>query len=313
MQSFIIRRFFTSLLALSIATMAIFAMSRTLGDPRMNLLPEQGYGFDQEEWERAGERLHLNDPLPIQYGYWVIDTLQGDLGQDLTDRFQVKDKLIPRLWPTAMLAGVAWIVATVIGIPLGVLSAIRRGSFLDLTGRTIAMLGYSLPTFWVGIVLILIFAVWLGWLPAATMGTSGALFPWKYLILPGITLGWVALAGYVRLVRSAMLEIMDSEYIKLARAKGVSEFYVVWKHGFRNAAIAPLTYGGILLAGLITGSIAAETVFAWPGIARWSVEAVWTNNLPVLVATTTIFTVSYIFLNFLVDILYSVVNPRVRY
>ena len=129
------------------------------------------------------------------------------------------------------------------------------------------------------------------------MGTSGALFPWKYLILPGITLGWVALAGYVRLVRSAMLEIMDSEYIKLARAKGVSEFYVVWKHGFRNAAIAPLTYGGILLAGLITGSIAAETVFAWP----------------VLVATTTIFTVSYIFLNFLVDILYSVVNPRVRY
>ena len=122
------------------------------------------------------------------------------------------------------------IVATIIGIPLGVLSAIRRGSFLDLIGRTIAMLGYSLPTFWVGIVLILIFAVWLGWLPAATMGTSGALFPWKYLILPGITLGWVALAGYVRLVRSAMLEIMDSEYIKLARAKGVSEFYVICKH-----------------------------------------------------------------------------------
>lgn len=312
MRAFIIRRFFTSLLALSVASMVIFGASRLLGDPRHNLLPQQGYGFNEVEWKKAGDKLHLNDPIPIQYAYWVYDVIRGDFGQDLIDRHRINKKIVPRLWPTAMLAGFSWVIATLIGIPLGILSAVKRNTIWDLMGRIVAMLGYSLPTFWVGILLILIFAVWLRWLPAATMGTGGG-FPLKHIILPSITLGWVAMAGYVRLVRSSMLEIMDSEYIKLARAKGVSENIVIWKHGFRNAAIAPLTYGGLLLAGLITGSVAAETVFAWPGIARWAVEAIWTNNLPVLVATTLVFTVAYIVLNFLVDILYVFVNPRVRY
>jgi peptide/nickel transport system permease protein len=310
MRKFIARRIVTSLVALIISTMVIFAISRMMGDPRVNLLPAQGYGLNQSEWEAAGRRLHLDKAIPIQYLFWLGDVLRGDLGQDLVDRREITAKLIPKLGPTLLLAISAWIFATVIGPPLGVLAAVKRGSIWDLLGRSIAISGQSLPTFWVGILGILIFAVWLRWLPVGTMGEG---IPIRHLVMPVFTLGWLAMAGYVRLVRSSMLEVLDSEYIKLARAKGVGEFSVIWKHGFRNAVIAPLTYGSLLLAGLITGSVAVETVFAWPGIARWAVEAVFTNNLPVLVAVTLMFTVLFVVTNFLVDILYALADPRVRY
>ena len=310
MRKFIARRIVTSLVALIISTMIIFAISRMMGDPRVNLLPAQGYGLNQSEWEAAGRRLHLDKAIPIQYLFWLGDLLRGDLGQDLVDRREITSKLIPKIGPTMLLAISAWIFATVLGPPLGVLAAVKRGSIWDLLGRSIAISGQSLPTFWVGILGILIFAVWLRWLPVGTMGEG---FPIRHLVMPVVTLGWLAMAGYVRLVRSSMLEVLDSEYIKLARAKGVGEFSVIWKHGFRNAVIAPLTYGSLLLAGLITGSVAVETVFAWPGIARWAVEAVFTNNLPVLVAVTLIFTVLFVVTNFLVDILYALADPRVRY
>jgi peptide/nickel transport system permease protein len=198
----------------------------------------------------------------------------------------------------------------VIGIPLGVLSAVKRGGWLDYIGRTFAVLGQTLPTFWIGILGVLVFAVILGWLPSGTMGEG---FSPKHYVLPTATLGWFAAAGYVRLVRSAMLDVMDSEYIKLARAKGVGTNSIVWKHGFRNAAIAPLTYSGLLLGGLISGSVAVETVFAWPGIARFAVTAVQTNNFTVVAIVTLIFTAVYVVTNFFVDILYAFVDPRIRY
>ncbi len=310
MRAFVLRRFGTSLLALFGATILVFGLSRFLGDPRVLLLPDQGYGMDPSVWQKAFEDLHLDDPVPVQYAYWLWDLLRGDLGLDLQDRAPLAPKLPAKFGPTFRLALASWVLATLVGIPLGVVSAVRRGSVMDYFARTFALLGQTLPTFWIAILSILVFAVWLHWLPVAGMGEGIAI---RNYVLPSLTLGWFAAAGYMRLVRSAMLDVLDSEYIKLARAKGVGNTAIVWKHAFKNAAIAPLTYSGLLLGGLISGSIAVEVVFAWPGIARYGVDAVSTNNFTVLAVVTLIFTTAYVVLNFLVDILYAFVDPRIRY
>ena len=292
------------------ATIIIFAASRVLGDPTLLFLPEEGYGLDAAELEKARQRLHLDKPVPLQYAYWVGDLLQGDLGQDLGDRHPISSKLRDKLPPTLRLGIAGYILATLIGIPLGVLSAVKRGSVWDMVARTFALLGQSLPAFWIAILAILVFAVWLEWLPA---GTQGEGFSLKHYILPTLTLAWLPAAGYLRLMRSAMLEVLDSEYVKLARAKGVNINTVIWKHAFKNAAIAPLTLSGLILAGFITGSVSVEVVFGWPGIARLAVEAVYTNNLTTLSVITLIFTLIYVVANFAVDMIYGVIDPRIRY
>ena len=275
------------------------------------MLPDQGYGIDPEVWKKAFESLHLDDPVPVQYGYWVLDLMKGNLGMDLQDRAPLAPKLPGKIFPTLTLALSSWVLATIIGIPLGVLSAVKRGGFMDYFGRTFAVLGQTLPTFWIGILFILVFAVLLnGFLPSGTMGEG---FSPRHYVLPTVTLGWFAAAGYLRLVRSAMLDVMDSEYIKLARAKGVGTNAIVWKHAFKNAAIAPLTYSGLLLSGLISGSVAVETVFAWPGLARFAVDAVQTNNFTVVAIVTMLFTGAYVVTNFFVDILYAFIDPRIRF
>jgi peptide/nickel transport system permease protein len=310
MQRFIVRRLFTSVLALLGATIIIFSLSRLLGDPRVLFLPNESYGISKEEYDRLLSQLHLDKPVPVQYGYWLADLLRGNLGRDLSDRNLIAPKLPQRFGPTLKLALAGWILATIVGVPLGVLSAMKRGSVIDYVARTFALLGQTLPVFWVAILSILIFSVWLRWLPAATQGEGFAI---RNYILPTVTLAWFPVAGYVRIVRSAMLDVLDSEYVKLARAKGVGHATVIWKHAFKNAAIAPLTYAGLLLGGFITGSVAVETVFAWPGLARFAVEAVQTNNFTVLAVITLIFTGIYVVSNFVVDILYAYIDPRIRY
>ena len=292
------------------ATIIIFAASRVLGDPTVLLLPEEGYGLDSAELEKARQRLHLDKPVPLQYAFWVGDLLQGDLGQDLGDRHPISTKLRDKLPPTLRLGMAGYILATLIGIPLGVLSAIKRGSVWDMAGRAFALLGQSLPAFWIAILAILVFAVWLEWLPA---GTQGEGFSIKHYILPTLTLAWLPAAGYLRLMRSSMLEVLDSEYVKLARAKGVGVNTIIWKHAFKNAAIAPLTFSGLVLAGFITGSVSVEVVFGWPGIARLAVEAVQTNNLTTISVITLMFTLIYVVANFAVDIIYGMIDPRIRY
>ena len=311
MARFLAIRLVTSILSLVVVTAIIFFISRVYGDPISNFIPDEGYGLQPEELARVTERLHLDRAVPVQYAFWIGDLLKGDLGEDLRDRHPIAPKLKSRIWPTAQLAGLAFIVATGLGVPLGVLSATHRGSVWDYGGRAFAVVGHSLPSFWVGLVGILLFSVWLQWLPSATQGIDG--INWKNYVMPTLVLAWLPMAGYTRLVRSSMLEIMDSEFIKLARAKGVNVRSVIWKHAFRNATIAPLTFGGMLLAGLVSGSVAVETVFAWPGIARWGVQAVFENNLNVLSIVTLVFTVFYVVASFLVDILYVVVDPRIRY
>ena len=310
MTTFVIRRIFTSILALIGATIIIFGASRILGDPTVLFLPEEGYGLDAAELEKARQKLHLDKPVPLQYAFWVADILRGDLGQDLSDRHPISTKLRDKLPPTLRLAVAAYIISTLIGIPLGVLSAVKRGTVWDFAGRTFALLGQALPIFWVGILGILVFAVWLQLLPA---GTEGEGFSIKHYVLPTLTLAWFPAAGYLRLMRSAMLDVLDSEYVKLARAKGVSANAIIWKHAFKNAAIAPLTFSGLLLAGFVTGSVSVEVVFGWPGIARLAVESVQTNNLTTLSVITLMFTLIYVVVNFIVDLIYGVIDPRIRY
>ena len=285
-----------------------------MGDPLILLMPDDvsgtSYGFSQVTYAKMKAKLHLDDPVPVQYGYWLWDVMRGDLGIDLSNRRPIAPVIRERFPHTLQLAAGAFFAATIIGIPMGVLSAVKRGSIWDLIARGFAALGIATPTFWLAMVAILIFSVHLGWLPTSTKGEGLAI---RNYIMPTIVLGIGAMAGYLRLLRSAMLETLDSEYVKLARAKGVNSRTVIWKHAFKNAALVPMTYAGLLMVGLITGSIAVEVVFAWPGIARFAVEAVNGNNLPVLVAVTLIFTALYIVVNFLVDVLYAAVDPRIRY
>ncbi len=229
-----------------LATLLVFVLSRIVGDPRLLYVQEGGYGLSEEAWEAMGVKLHLDKPVVFQYGYWLGDAVRGDLGESMLDRKPVMEIMLDALPATLQLAAFGWIFATVVGIPLGVLSAVKRGSIWDYLGRGVALMGQTLPVFWVGIMGILIFSVQLGWLPT---GTKPDEFSFKHFIMPAITLGWFSAAGYLRLTRSAMLDVMDSEYVKLARAKGVNATMVIWKHAFRNAIIAPLTFSSLVLAG----------------------------------------------------------------
>ncbi len=310
MYRFIIRRLGYMFLTMVIATLLVFTLSRIVGDPRLLYVQEGGYGLSEEAWDALGVKLHLDKPVIFQYGYWLGDALRGDLGASMLDRKPVVEILWDASGATLQLAVAGWLFATLLGLPLGVLSAVKRGTVWDYLGRGIALMGQTLPVFWVGIMGILIFSVQLGWLPT---GTKPDEFSPKHFIMPAITLGWFSMAGYLRLTRSAMLDVLDSEYVKLARAKGVNANAVIWKHAFRNAIIAPLTFSSLVLAGFITGAIVTETVFSWPGLGRLAFTAVDDNDFPLMVGLMLLFTLMFLVVNLLTDILYAYVDPRIRY
>ena len=268
-----------------------------------------------EQKEYLRQYLGLDKPLIVQYFVWIWNALQGDLGKSLLDRTPVSTMIWEKLPATAYLAGTAWLFAILTGVPLGIISSIKRGGITDYLARGFSLFGQALPTFWIAIVAILIFAVQLDWLPAFGMGESNESF-WaksKHFILPTITLGWGGSATYTRLTRSAMLEIMDSEFVKLARAKGVSTNRVIWKHAFRNALIPPITYSALFLAGFITGATVVELVFSWPGIGRLAIQAVVNNDFALLTGTVLFFSAAYLFFAFLADVMYGFADPRIRY
>jgi len=310
MSRFIVRRIFYMFVTMMIATLLVFSLSRIVGDPRLLYVQEGGYGLSPEAWDALGVKLHLDKPVAVQYLYWLGDAVTGDLGDSMLDRKPVAEIMWDALGATLQLAFFGWMFATLVGVPLGVLSAVKRGSVWDYLGRSVALAGQTLPVFWVGIMGILIFAVKLEWLPVRTRPEE---FSPKHFIMPAITLGWFSAAGYLRLTRSAMLDVMDSEYIKLARAKGVNSTAVLWKHAFRNAIIAPLTFSSLVLAGFITGAIVTETVFSWPGLGRLAFSSVDDNDFPVMVGLMLLFTFMFLVVNLLTDILYAYVDPRIRY
>ena len=289
-----------------LASILVFALSRMSGDPRLLFLTPYFHN-SEEQWERWGVMLGLDKPYYMQYLIWLGKCLTGDWGQSIDTKLPVIDMIAHRLPVTLKLTLGGFIFSFLVGIPLGVISGVYRGSLWDYIGRTIAVLGQSVPAFWLAIVLILIFAVRLGWLPAAGQGG------FSYYVMPSIVLGWFGTAGFLRLTRSAMLDVMDSEYIKLARAKGVSKQTVIWKHAFRNAVIAPLTDGGLLLAGFATGTVLTETIFAWPGLGRMALQAVLANDFPVLQGSVIFFALFYVILAFILDMTYALIDPRIRY
>jgi peptide/nickel transport system permease protein len=310
MQRFIIRRLVYTLFALVGATVMVFGLSRLQGDPRYLYIQEGGYGMTQETWDAVGKRLGLDKPLVVQYGIWLGNAARGDLGESLLEREPVLDRILARAEPTLRLGLVSWVLATAIGIPLGVISAVHRATAWDYLARGFALVGQAAPPFFVGIMGILLFAVYLRVLPSGTIGEG---FSIKHLILPSATLGWLAAAGYMRITRSAMLEVLDSEFIKLARAKGVANWSVIWKHAFRNALIPPLTVSSLILAGFITGTVVVETVFSWPGLGRLSIDAVNNNDFPTVTGTVLIFVLIYLGLNLATDLVYAYIDPRIRY
>lgn len=288
-------------------TLVVFAMSRLQGDPRFLYLGAESSFISKELWDEWGRELGLDKPVPIQYLVWLGKAVRGDLGRSIREARPVSTVVGERIVPTLQLGLSAWFFALLVGWPLGVLSAVKRGSIWDYLGRTFALFGQALPPFWVGIMLILLFSVQLEWLPTSRRGGV------QHYIMPTITLGWLAAAGQLRLLRSSMLNILDSEFIKFARAKGVKSRMVIWKHALRNALIAPLTVSALTLAGFITGTVVTESVFAWPGLGRLAVEAVINNDFPVLVGAVLFFTVVYVGMMFFVDIIYAYIDPRIRF
>jgi len=312
MKNFLARRLIFSILSLFIASMAVFGLAHAKEDP-INLFIQPGYFVSPETLEALKAKWGLDKPLALQYLTWAGNMLRGDLGNSVQQQRPVT-KIIGEKWgATFQLAIIAWIFGTITGIPLGIVSALQRGKLVDYLARGVALFGQTLPAFWIGLVGIWIFAVYLGWLPVFGRGSGLPFFEQaKHYVLPTLVLGWGPMAGYMRITRSAMLEVLDSEYIKLARAKGVSSRGVVWNHAFRNALIQPLTIATLLLAGFMDGAVLVEVIFAWPGVGRVAVEAVNQNDFMLITGTVFIFTFLYLIMSLVADLLYTIADPRIR-
>jgi len=310
MRRFIIRRFVFSLVSIVAATMAVFLLSRAAGDPLL-LYATSGYGLTPESEAALRKRLALDRPIPVQYALWLGRTLKGDMGETIRDRKPVARVVTQRLPSTLHLGVTAFILSFVVGIPLGVLSAVKRGSVWDYVGRFVALLGQAVPQFWLGLVLIMLFAVKWQIFPAGLKGDG--IWDVKHLVLPTITLASGGFAFYMRITRTAMLEVLDSEYVRLARAKGVGNNKVIWKHAFKNALIQPLTGMTLGLTFFLTGSVLVETIFAWPGMGEMAIAAVNSNDFPVLQGVVFFFVILFVGMTFITDLLYAYIDPRIRY
>jgi peptide/nickel transport system permease protein len=301
---YILARSGQAMLSMLAVTFFVFGIVRLSGDPLQVLLPVEA---SRQQYDEMRRMLYLDQPLYVQYGIWMSRALVGDFGLSTKHRLPVSQLVGERLPSTLALSAVAFPLTIILGLTIGVYAAAYRNSALDVAARTFAVIGQAAPNFWMGIVLIMIFAVWAGWLPA------GGKDDWRSYILPAITLGWYPVAGVMRLTRSSMIEVLGSEYVKLARVKGVSENKVLWTHAFKNAALPVLTFSALVFIFMIRGSVIVETVFAWPGIGGLVLEAVYNRDFPIVQAVVLMFSSWVIFGNLLVDVLYAFLNPRIRY
>jgi peptide/nickel transport system permease protein len=303
MKQFVIRRIGYCLLSLFLLSLTIFFFVRVTGDPA-TLLVEPG--ASPEDIAAIHHQFGLDRPLIVQYGLFMASVLTGDLGQSFYYRTPVLELYWSRLPYSVMLALAAMTFSLVIGIPSGILAAVRVGRFWDSAGKVFALLGLSLPSFWVGLVMILVFSVYLGWLPSSGAGTP------LHLIMPAFALGWYFAASHMRLTRSSMLEVLGSEYVKLARLKGLPEALVIAKHAFKNALIPVMTLAGINFVIMIGVAVVVETVFAWPGVGRLLYEGIAFRDFPVVQGTVLMLGAMTVFVNLVVDLLYAVIDPRIR-
>lgn len=305
MLQFTIKRLLMTIPVLFGISLVVFAIVQlTPGDPALLML---GEGAPAEELELLRRELGYYDGLFVQYLRWLERAVVLDFGYSLRSGREVIREIADRLPATGELAGAAMLFAILVGVPIGVLSATRPNSILDNIAMVGALTGLAMPSFWQGIMLILIFSVWLGLLPS-----SGRLGGIEYLILPVLTLGTAATAGVTRMTRTTMLETVNQDYIRTARAKGVAERVVIYRHALRNAMIPIVTIIGLQLGGLLAGAVITETVFAWPGIGRLAIDAIRQLDYPMIQGVIITFAISYALVNLLVDLFYAFLDPRLE-
>jgi peptide/nickel transport system permease protein len=313
MLTYLVRRIATIAPTLVFVSMLIFGLQQLLpGDPAMILAGEER---DPSVIAHLRETLHLDKPLPLRYLYWVRGVLHGDLGESLRTQQPVLQLILEKLPVTLELGAFAIVIALVIGIPAGVVSAVKRGTAWDYGANVVALWGLSTPNFWLGIMLILLFSVTLGWLPAS--GYVSPFEDWREniasMIMPAFVLGNAIAAVLMRHTRSAMLQVLSSDYVRTARAKGVPERSVVLKHALRNGLIPIITLGALELGTLLSGAVLTEQVFTIPGFGKLIVDAVFNRDYAVVQGVVMFTATAYIVLNLVADIAYAVVNPRIRY
>jgi peptide/nickel transport system permease protein len=304
MKRFIVKRLAYAVISLLLLSLTIFLFVRLTGDPAVLLVEP---GASKADLEAIHAQLGLDRPLWVQYGQFMWSLAHGNLGNSFYYRTPVLELYLSRLPYSLLLATAAMIFSLLVGIPSGILAAVRVNQWWDSAGKIFSLLGLSLPSFWVGLVMILFFSVYLGWLPSSGSGTA------LHVIMPAFALGWYFAAAHMRLTRSSMLEVLGSEYVKLARLKGLPEALVIGKHAFKNALIPVLTLAGINLVIMVNVAVVVETVFAWPGIGRLLYEGIAFRDFPVVQATVLINGAMVVIVSFLVDVLYAVIDPRIRY
>ena len=304
MRRYILKRIFLGIATLIGISIIIFVAARLSGDVAILLAPQDA---TEKEVQDIRISLGLDKPIPIQYVVFIRSAIKGDFGKSIRYNRPAIDVVLSRLSATVELVGTSFLIAIIIGILLGTVSATHRGSWLDQSGKLFALIGQAMPGFWLGIMAILLFSVTLGWLP--TSGRGGL----SHLILPALSMAWYSVASTMRVTRSSMLDVLDTEYIKMARIKGVPENIVVWKHALRNALIPVVGLGGMQLAHLIGGAVIIETIFSWPGLGSLIVDAVYSRDYSLVQAGVFFISVFLIALNLLVDLLYGFIDPRIRF
>ena len=304
MRSYLLRRLWQSLLVLFGVSVVVFLILHLTGDPAALLLPPDATAEDIARFRTA---MGFDDPVSVQYLRFLKGAVRGDFGESLRHGEPAMPLVVERLPATFQLAGAGLLIALGLAIPAGIISAMKRNTAVDYVATVAALLGQAMPTFWLGIMLILVFSVRLNWLPSS--GRGGL----EHLILPAIALGLFTAARITRLTRSGMLEVLAQDYIRTARAKGVGESPVVWKHALKNASIPIVTIVGIDLGTLLGGSVITETIFAWPGVGRLSVQAIFNRDYPVVQSAVFLLASTFVIVNFLVDIVYTYLDPRIRY
>src|SRR5688572_12035784 len=303
MRGYVLARLAQSLLVVLLSLTAVFVMMQLGGDPVLLFLPQDIQAKDVEEFR---QRLGFNDPLLVQYGRFMAGAVRGDFGQSLRYREDALGLVLGRLPATLLLAGTAMALTLVVAVPLGVLTAVRRDTAVDHLGTVVTVLGQATPGFWLGLMLIYLFAVQLRWLPTGGMGTV------NHLVMPAVVLAAFYAARVARLTRSSTLDVLNEEYIKTARAKGLGESRVIAKHTLRNSAIPIVTLAGLEAGQLLGGAVVTETIFAWPGLGRLTVQALVNRDFPVVLAAVSFTSVVYTAMNLLVDLAYGWLDPRVR-
>jgi peptide/nickel transport system permease protein len=304
MQRYLLSRLGQAVVSLVAVSIVIFVIVRVTGDPMEVLMPPEA---TQADLAVARQAYGFDKSWPEQYGVFLSHAVRGDFGNSLRFRRPALDLVRERYPNSVLLGGLALVFALSVALPVGVYSAVHRGTGLDYFSRGMAAFGQAVPPFWLGLVLILVFAVIFRVLPTSGIGTPA------HLVLPAFTLGWFAVAGLTRLTRSAMLDVLGAEFIKLARLKGLPERQVIWKHAFKNAALPVLTFTALLFVALLNGAIIVETVFNWPGVGLLVIEAVFNRDYPVVQTVVMILSSMYICANLAVDVLYAYLNPKIRY